>query len=160
MISVVALSASEILNGLPSRIAENIAPKAAAPFVISDAAWARPACAAFWTTSISASLGMASFGRETTARRAERKRLGDHVVEVLLNDEQFLGDAAQLLQDKLELLYGRGLAQVGVHHQDAVWDGRRVANAQHLGLDVILRLQHRADGWDLRGLIGEKMNKH
>ena len=87
------------------------------------------------------------------ARCAERKRLRNHVVEVFLDDKQFFGDVAQVVQGKLELLYGRGLAQVGVDHQDAVRDDGFAAISQHLGLDVILRSQYRADSWYFCRLI-------
>ena len=36
----------------------------------------------------------------------------------------------------------------------------RITPSQELGDNVISRLQHRADSWYLRRLIGHKMNKH
>ena len=88
------------------------------------------------------------------ARRAERKRLRNHMVEVLLHDEQFIGDVTQVVQDKLDLFYRRGFAQVGVDHQDAVRDDGFAAISQHLGHYVMFRPQHRADRWYFFRLIG------
>ena len=82
------------------------------------------------------------------------------MVEVLLDDEQLVGDVAQIAQDDFELLYGRWLAQVGVDHQHAVRDGGRADRSQNLGRDVVFRPQDRADGWNLGRLISQEMNKH
>ena len=79
---------------------------------------------------------------------------------MLLDDEQLFGDVVQIAEHDLELLDGRGLAQVGVDHQHTVRDGGRADPPQHLGRYVVLRPQDRADGWDLGRLICQKMNKH
>jgi len=82
------------------------------------------------------------------------------MMEVLLDDEKFFGDVVQVAQDELELFYGRGLAQVGVDHHDAVRDGGRADGPQHLRSYVVFRPQDRADRRYFCRLISQKMNKH
>ena len=82
------------------------------------------------------------------------------MVQVALHDEQLLGNAIHILQDKFELFYRNRLAQVGVDHQYTVGADAGVAGSQKLRRNVVFWLQHRADGRYLRGFIGNEMNEH
>ncbi len=79
---------------------------------------------------------------------------------MVVNDKQLFTNAAQLLQNKLDLLDTMNFTEVGVDHDHAAGVDLHVIASQQLGRNIISRLQHRADGRYFRGIIREEMNKH
>ena len=61
---------------------------------------------------------------------------------------------------KSDLFDAHHLPQVRVYHKHAVRADLRVTISQQLGVNVMSRFQHRANGRYLRRLIGDELNEH
>ena len=79
---------------------------------------------------------------------------------MVLDDKQLFRNAAKLAQDNPDL-FDRAILRRSASTISTPFDAPCVSpSSQQAGDDVIPRLQHRADGRYLVGLIGDEMNEH
>ncbi|CAN7290240.1 hypothetical protein LJR220_001429 [Bradyrhizobium sp. LjRoot220] len=149
MISDVAFSALESMNGLSSHLFRLVwLPH---PLVISFDATAMPVCAAFWATSIYSSFDADFFW--TRNRRSRQEHTPEQPWCRWSQERQttFQKRNAESRRTHLICSTGTGLRRSASTINTPMELIFAFAAPQQLGLNVILRLQHRADGWNFRG---------